>query len=45
MAADATLAVNASVVGGNPTGLGIYSIKLIHALDEIRSDFEGLLRL
>lgn len=39
MAADATLAINASVVGGNPTGLGIYSIKLIRALDEIRNDF------
>jgi glycosyltransferase involved in cell wall biosynthesis len=39
MTADARLAINASIVGGNPTGLGIYSIKLIRALDEIRSDF------
>ena len=39
MAADARLAINASIVGGNPTGLGIYSIKLIRALDEIRNDF------
>lgn len=37
MAADVTLAINASIVGGNPTGLGIYSIKLVRALDEIRS--------
>jgi glycosyltransferase involved in cell wall biosynthesis len=39
MAADVRLAMNASVVGSNPTGLGIYSIKLIRALDEIRDDF------
>jgi len=39
MTADATLAINASIVGANPTGLGIYSIKLIRALDEIRNDF------
>ena len=26
MTADARLAINASIVGGNPTGLGIYSI-------------------
>lgn len=39
MAADAPLVLNASIVGGNPTGLGIYSIKLIRALDEIRNDF------
>jgi len=38
--------INASIVGGNPTGLGIYSIKLIRAsikliraLDQIRDDF------
>jgi glycosyltransferase involved in cell wall biosynthesis len=35
----AGIAINASIVGGNPTGLGIYSIKLIHALDQIRDDF------
>ena len=39
MTADARLAINASIVGANPTGLGIYSIKLVRALDEIRSDF------
>lgn len=39
MAPDARLAINASVVGNNPTGLGVYSIKLICALDEIRDDF------
>lgn len=39
MTAEARLAINASIVGGNPTGLGIYSIKLIRALDEIRNDF------
>jgi glycosyltransferase involved in cell wall biosynthesis len=31
-------AINASIVGGNPTGLGIYSINLIRALDRIRDD-------
>src|SRR5262249_5743028 len=36
---DARVAINAAVVGGNPTGLGIYSIKLVQALDRIRSDF------
>ena len=41
MTPDATLAINASIVGGNPTGLGIYSIKLIRALDEIRNDFSS----
>lgn len=39
MTVDARLAINASIVGGNPTGLGIYSIKLVRALDEVRSDF------
>jgi len=39
MTADARLAINASIVGGNPTGLGIYTIKLVRALDEIRNDF------
>ena len=39
MAPEADLAINASVVGSNPTGLGIYSIKLIRALDRIRDDF------
>jgi glycosyltransferase involved in cell wall biosynthesis len=35
---DTRVAVNAAVVGGNPTGLGIYSIKLVRGLDSIRSD-------
>jgi glycosyltransferase involved in cell wall biosynthesis len=30
---------NASIVGGNPTGLGIYCINLIRALDRLRDDF------
>jgi glycosyltransferase involved in cell wall biosynthesis len=33
------IAINASIVGGNPTGLGIYSINLIRALDRLRDDF------
>jgi glycosyltransferase involved in cell wall biosynthesis len=32
------IAINASIVGGNPTGLGIYSINVIRALDRIRDD-------
>jgi glycosyltransferase involved in cell wall biosynthesis len=35
----ARIAINASIVGGNPTGLGIYSINLIRSLDRIRDDF------
>ncbi len=35
----ARVGINASIVGGNPTGLGIYSIHLIRALDQIRDDF------
>jgi glycosyltransferase involved in cell wall biosynthesis len=30
--------INASIIGENPTGLGIYSIKLIRELDRIRDD-------
>jgi len=30
--------INASIVGENPTGLGIYSIKLIQELDRLRRD-------
>lgn len=33
------LGINASIVGENPTGLGIYSIKVIQELDQLRSDF------
>jgi glycosyltransferase involved in cell wall biosynthesis len=36
---EARIAVNASIVGTNPTGLGLYSINLIRALDRIRDDF------
>ena len=35
----ARFGINASIIGSNPTGLGIYSIKLIRALDRIRDDF------
>ncbi len=30
--------INASVIGENPTGLGLYSIKLIRELDQLRDD-------
>jgi len=33
------IGINASIVGENPTGLGIYSIKLIQELDRLRRDF------
>jgi glycosyltransferase involved in cell wall biosynthesis len=33
------LGINASIVGEHPTGLGIYSIKLIQELDWLRRDF------
>jgi glycosyltransferase involved in cell wall biosynthesis len=33
------IGINASVVGENPTGLGIYSIKVIQELDQLRRDF------
>lgn len=33
------LGINASIVGEHPTGLGIYSIKLIQELDCLRRDF------
>ena len=38
MKARAGLAVNASIIGRNPTGLGLYTIKLIRQLDSIRPD-------
>ena len=34
----AGIVINASIVGSNPTGLGIYSINLIRALARIRDD-------
>jgi len=34
----APVGVNASIVGENPTGLGIYSVNLARALDQIRDD-------
>lgn len=33
------IGINASIVGENPTGLGIYSIRLIQELDRFRRDF------
>ena len=33
------IGINASIVGENPTGLGIYSIRLIQELDRLRRDF------
>lgn len=38
VATRAPVGVNASIVGENPTGLGIYSINLARALDQIRDD-------
>ncbi len=32
------IGINASVVGENPTGLGLYSVKLIRELDQLRDD-------
>ena len=32
------IGINASVVGENPTGLGLYSINLVRELDRIRDD-------
>jgi glycosyltransferase involved in cell wall biosynthesis len=36
----ADIAVNASVVGGNPTGLGLYTINLVRGLDRLRTGLE-----
>jgi glycosyltransferase involved in cell wall biosynthesis len=36
----ADVAINASVVGRNPTGLGLYAINLVRRLDSIRQDLE-----
>ena len=36
----AAVAINASVVGRNPTGLGLYAINLVQRLDRMRQDFE-----
>ena len=30
--------INASIIGDNPTGLGLYAINLIRSLDAIRDD-------
>ncbi len=38
MTAGARVAVNASIIGDHPTGLGLYTIKLIRALDGLRDD-------
>ena len=32
------IGVNASIVGSNPTGLGIYTMRVLHELSEIRDD-------
>ncbi|HXH83600.1 MAG TPA: glycosyltransferase family 1 protein [Candidatus Tectomicrobia bacterium] len=34
----APIAVNASILGEEPTGLGVYAIKLVRALDRLRDD-------
>ena len=33
------IGINASIVGENPTGLGVYSIKVVQELDWLRRDF------
>ena len=38
MKTGASVAVNASIIGRHPTGLGLYTIKLIRALDDLRDD-------
>ncbi|MBI1728384.1 MAG: glycosyltransferase family 4 protein [Candidatus Rokubacteria bacterium] len=38
MTAGARVAVNACIIGEHPTGLGLYTIKLIRALDGLRDD-------
>ena len=34
------IGINASIVGEHPSGLGIYSIKLLRALDQVREDLQ-----
>ena len=34
----ARVAINATIIGQRPTGLGLYTIKLIRALDDLRDD-------
>ena len=38
MSQSARVAINASVVGENPTGLGLYSVNLIRELDRLQDD-------
>lgn len=38
MKAGARVAVHACIIGNHPTGLGLYTIKLIRALDRLRED-------
>ena len=38
MKAGASVAINACIIGERPTGLGLYTIKLIRALDRLRDD-------
>ncbi len=33
-----TTGINATIVGENPVGLGLYSINLVRELDRIRDD-------
>ena len=38
MKVGASVAVNASIIGQRPTGLGLYTLKLVRALDDLRED-------
>ena len=38
MSASGGVGINASIIGENPTGLGLYASNLIRALDELRND-------
>ncbi len=38
MSQSTRVGINASIVGQNPTGLGLYSVNLVRELDEIRDD-------
>ena len=39
MRRSARVGINASIVGERPSGLGVYSVKLLRALDQVREDF------
>jgi len=38
MKIDGRVGINASIVGRNPTGLGLYTINLVRELDKLRED-------